>query len=26
VYQPPVGGNPGYTDGYGIKMTFIDHN
>lgn len=26
VYQPPVGGNPGYTDGFGVKMTIIDHN
>lgn len=26
VYQPPQNGNPGYTDGYGITLTMIDHN
>lgn len=25
-YQPPNGGNPGYKNGYGIKMVMIDHN
>lgn len=25
-YQPPNGGNPGYRNGYGIKMVMIDHN
>lgn len=25
-YQPPNGGNPGYTNGYGIRLVMIDHN
>lgn len=25
-YQPPTGGNPGYKEGYGIKLVMIDHN
>lgn len=25
-YQPPNGGNPGYKNGYGIKMVMIEHN
>lgn len=25
-YQPPTGGNPGYTEGFGIKLVMIDHN
>ncbi len=25
-YQPPNGGNPGYKNGYGLKMVMIDHN
>jgi hypothetical protein len=25
-YQPPNAGNPGFTSGFGLKMTIIDHN
>lgn len=25
-YQPPNGGNPGFRNGYGIKLVMIDHN
>lgn len=25
-YQPPVGNNPGFKEGYGIKLVMIDHN
>lgn len=25
-YQPPTGSNAGYTNGYGIRLTMIDHN
>jgi hypothetical protein len=25
-YQPPNSGNPGFTSGFGLKMTIIDHN
>lgn len=25
-YQPPTGGNPGYKEGFGIKLVMIDHN
>jgi hypothetical protein len=25
-YQPPNSGNPGFTSGFGIKMSIIDHN
>lgn len=25
-YQPPNGSNPGYKNGYGVKMQMIDHN
>ncbi len=25
-YQPPNSGNPGFTSGFGLKMTMIDHN
>jgi hypothetical protein len=25
-YQPPVGSNPGFREGYGIRLTMIDHN
>ena len=25
-YQPPIGGNPGYRHGFGLKMTIVDHN
>jgi hypothetical protein len=25
-YQPPVGSNPGFKSGYGLKMQMIDHN
>ena len=25
-YQPPNSGNPGYTTGFGLRMSILDHN